>query len=215
MTDGMGRLDVERSGVVVGPGTSVASKARDVPPTSEDEMTQAFARAARRRYIAATAVAALSLFGASACATLKELIQPLQFSSAPGQQAEVRLFGPSAQRPLGGIGVRMWARVQNPNPLGVNLTRITGNLFLSNNQAGSVDLPLGLALQANGETTFPVDVSISFSDIPGLANVLRSALTGSAIPYRLDGRFAVDAGSLGTFDFGPQTLLRGNATVLR
>ena len=152
---------------------------------------------------------------AAGCATLQQLVQPLSFSTAPGQQAELRLLGPSAQRPLGGVGVRLWARVQNPNALGVTLTHITGNLLLADNQAGSVDLPLGLALQANGETTFPVDVSISFSDIPGLAGVLGRALGGSAVPYRLDGRFSVAAGALGSFDFGPQTLLQGNATVLR
>ncbi len=155
------------------------------------------------------------LLGGGACATLQQLVQPLNFSTAPGQQAELRLFGPSAQRPLGGIGVRLWAQVQNPNPLGVNLTHITGNLFLSNTQAGSVDLPLGLALQANGTTTFPVDVSISFADIPSLAGILGQAVSGSAVPYRLDGRFSVAAGQLGSFDFGPQTLLTGNATVFR
>ncbi len=149
------------------------------------------------------------------CATLQQLVQPLSFSAAPGQQAQLRLFGPSAQRPLGGVGVRLWARVQNPNALGVNLTHITGNLFLANTQAGSVDLPLGLSLQANGETTFPVDVSISFSDIPSLAGTIGRALGGSAVPYRLDGRFSVAAGALGSFDFGPQTLLTGNATVFR
>lgn len=157
----------------------------------------------------------LLLFALGGCATLQQLVQPLSFSTAPGQQAELRLFGPSAQRPLGGVGVRLWARVQNPNPLGVNLTHITGNLFLANTQAGGVDLPLGLSLQANGETTFPVDVSISFSDIPSLAGTIGRALAGSAVPYRLDGRFSVAAGALGDFDFGPQTLLTGNATVSR
>ncbi len=163
--------------------------------------------------LAGLAVAGLAAL--AACATLQQLVQPLSFSAAPGQQAELRLLGPSAQRPLGGVGVRLWARVQNPNPLGVNLTHIAGTLFLANNQAGSVDLPLGVALQANGETTFPVDVSISFSDIPGLAGTLGRALAGSALPYRLDGRFSVGAGALGNFDFGPTTLLTGNATVLR
>lgn len=149
------------------------------------------------------------------CATLQQIVQPLQFSSQTGRQAELRLLGPAVGRPLGGLGVRLWARVQNPNPVGVNLTRITGQLFLSSSQAGTVDLPLGLPLPAQRDTVFPVDVSISLSDIPGLASVLQQAVGGSAIPYRLDGRFSVGAGALGNFDFGPQTLLTGNATVLR
>ncbi len=164
---------------------------------------------------ARTLAAIAALTAAAGCATLQQLVQPLSFSAAPGQQAQLRLFGPSAQQPLGGIGVRLWAQVQNPNPLGVNLTHITGNLFLANTQAGTVDLPLGLALQANGQTVFPVDVSISFASIPGLVGVLGQAAGGSAVPYRLDGRFSVAAGALGSFDFGPSTLLTGNATVFR
>ncbi len=165
-----------------------------------------------RRRLAFTLAAAAAL---GACATLSQLVQPLNFSAAPGQQAQLRLIGPSAQQPLGGIGVRLWAQVQNPNPLGVNLTHLAGNLFLANTQAGTVDLPLGLALQANGQTVFPVDVSISFASIPSLAGTIGRALNGSAVPYRLDGRFSVGAGALGNFDFGPTTLLTGNATVFR
>jgi hypothetical protein len=78
-----------------------------------------------------------------------------------------------------------------------------------------VDLPFGLPLPAQGDTTFPVDVSISFSDIPGLAGLFTRAISGASIPYRLDGRFGVGAGALGNFDFGPQTLLTGSATVFR
>ena len=151
----------------------------------------------------------------AACATLQQDIQPLRFSSEPGRQAEIRLLAPSVQRPLGGVGVRLWARVENPNPLGVNLTRLAGTLYLSDSQAGAVDLPLGLPLPAQRDTVFPVDVSLSLSDIPGLASTLARAAGGSAIPYRLDGRFTVGAGALGSFDFGPQTLLSGSATVLR
>jgi hypothetical protein len=163
----------------------------------------------------AALVAALALGAVTACATLQQLIQPLQFAADTGRQAELRLLGPAAGRPLGGLGVRLWAREQNPNPVGVNLTRITGSLFLSNSQAGTVDLPLGLPLPAQRDTVFPVDVSISFSDIPSLAGVLRQAVGGASIPYHLDGRFSVGAGALGSFDFGPQTLLTGNATVFR
>ncbi len=158
-----------------------------------------------------TGLAALT----AACATLQQVVQPLRFSAEPGRQAEIRLLGPSLQRPLGGVGVRLWARVENPNPLGVNLTHLAGTLYLSESQAGAVDLPLGLPLPAQRDTVFPVDVSLSLSDIPGVATTLARAATGSAIPYRLDGHFSVGAGALGSFDFGPQTLLRGNATLYR
>ncbi len=169
----------------------------------------------RNRRLRPSLAVVAALAALAACATLAQVVQPLSFSAAPGQQAQLRLFGPSPQQPLGGVGVRLWARVQNPNPLGVTLTHLAGNVFLSNTQAGTVDLPLGVALQANGESTFPVDVSISFASIPSLAGTLGRALGGAAVPYRLDGRFSVGAGALGSFDFGPSTLLEGNATVLR
>ncbi len=165
----------------------------------------------RPRLVALAALLAL----AGACATLQQLVQPLQFSTATGRQAELRLLGPGSGHPLGGVGVRLWARVLNPNPVGVNLTSITGTFFLADNQAGAVNLPLGLPLLAQRDTIFPVDVSVSFADVPKVASVLTRAISGSAIPYRLDGRFSVGAGALGSFDFGPQTLLEGNATVFR
>lgn len=162
----------------------------------------------------AATLAAIALL-AGACATLQQVIQPLRFSAEPGRQAELRLLAPSLGRPLGGVGVRLWARVENPNPLGVNLARLAGTLYLAESQAGTVDLPLGLPLPAQRDTVFPVDISLSLSDIPGVATTLARAVGGGAVPYRLDGRFSVGAGALGSFDFGPQTLLQGNATVYR
>ncbi len=168
-------------------------------------------RALRFPAVAAGAAAML----AAACATLQQVVQPLRFSAEAGRPAQIRFQGPSMTQPLGALGVRLWARVENPNPLGVNLTRLAGTLYLSETQAGTVDLPLGLPLPAQHDTIFPVEVSISLADVPGLASTLARAVGGSAIPYRLDGRFSVGAGALGSFDFGPETLLRGNATVLR
>ncbi len=169
----------------------------------------------RTRALWSAAAIAVVSATVAACAALQQVVQPLQFSADTGRQAELRLLAPSLQRPLGGVGVRLWARVQNPNPLGVNLTHLAGTLYLSETQAGAVDLPLGLPMPAQRDTVFPVEISLSLSDIPNVATTLARAVGGSAVPYRLDGRFSVGAGALGSFDFGPQTLLRGNATVFR
>ena len=69
---------------------------------------------------------------------------------------------------------------------------------------------LGLTLAARGDTVVPIDVSVSFANLPGLADSIRRAINRQPIPYRLDGTIGVDAGRLGQPVFGPMTLLRGD-----
>ena len=149
------------------------------------------------------------------CATLGQVIQPLGFQVDRSQQPQLRLAGPSAGRPLGGASLRIYARVSNPNPVGLTLSRITGGLLLEGTQAARVDFPLGLPLQAGQETVIPLDIGISFSELPGLANVAQRALRGEQIRYQLDGTFSLDAGLLGQPSFGPATLLQGEVRGFR
>ncbi len=148
----------------------------------------------------------------AACATLQSLrglIQAPRFEEAPDQQAEIRLVGPSAAQPLGGAGVRIWTRVTNPNPFGLTLGTLRGTLHVEDTRAAAVDFPIGLPLQAGAGTVVPIDLSISFEDLPGLANVIRRAVAREPLDYRLDGTIGVDAGQLGQPTFGPMTLVRG------
>ena len=152
---------------------------------------------------------------ATACASLGQFIQPPKFSQADNQNASLRLLGPGAGHPLGGLGVRLYARVENPNPFGLTLTRLAGNLFIDNQRTANVDLPLGLPMRAAQDTVLPIDISVSFADIPNIVNTLKAALNRNSVGYRLDGTFGVDAGPLGQPSFGPQTLLNGDVRVLR
>lgn len=152
------------------------------------------------------------------CATLGSLggvIQPPSFQVDQSQQAQLRLVGPGPGRPLGGASIRIFARVRNPNPLGLTLSTLAGGLLLEGQQAAQVNFPLGLPLGAGQETVVPLDIGISFSEIPGLAGVLTRAVTGAPIRYRLDGTVGVNAGLLGQPTFGPMTLLQGEARVAR
>lgn len=161
-----------------------------------------------RKLIAISAVVLLC----SGCAGLEQLrglVQPPRFEQAPGRQAEIRLQGPSMSQPLGGAAVRMWTRVTNPNPFGLSLATLRGTLQIENARAADVDFPLGLPLRAAEEAIIPIDLSISFSDLPGLADVVRRAATRQPLAYQLDGTIGVDAGQLGQPTFGPMTLLRG------
>ena len=100
-------------------------------------------------------------------------------------------------------------RVTNPNPFGLTLGTLRGTLRLESAQAAEVDFPLGLPLRSGEETVVPIDLSVSFADIPGLADVIRQAAAREPVQYRLEGTIGVDAGSLGQPTFGPMTLLTG------
>jgi hypothetical protein len=158
----------------------------------------------------------LSFIALDACAELNRLgalVQPPRFEQAPGQRAEIRLLGASAGRPLGGAGVRLWTKVSNPNPFGLTLGTLKGTLYLEESRAADAEFPLGLALAARQDAVVPIDISFSFSDLPGLREAARRATSREPLVYRLDGTISVDAGPLGQPVFGPMTLLRGDAAV--
>lgn len=170
----------------------------------------------RPRMLLCAVLCALAAAGA-ACAglNLASVLQPPRFSVDQSHQAELRLVGPSSRSPLGGAGVRLWARVQNPNPFGLALAALEGSLALEGTRAANVNLPLGVPLLASQDTVIPLDLTINFSDLPGLATVASRLLTRSTVAYQLDGTVTVDAGALGRPRFGPSTLLAGNLAVRR
>ncbi|MEX1182089.1 MAG: LEA type 2 family protein [Gemmatimonadota bacterium] len=168
----------------------------------------------RMRTGVATAAIALLATGAS-CASLGSLIQPPTFAVADGRSTELRLLGPSTSRPLGGASLRVWTRIGNPNSFGLTLAALAGNIYLENQQAGEVTFPLGLPLLAGGDTIVPLDINISFADVPGLAGVAQQILLQNQVSYRLDGTVTVDAGPFGRPSFGPRTWVRGDTRVMR
>lgn len=152
----------------------------------------------------------------SGCASLGGLgVVPPRISIDGQQTAELRLLGPSVQRPLGGASLRLYARVENPNPVGITLTRLAGTLQLQGFDAADADFPLGVPLAAAGSAVVPLDIAISFANLPGLADVLSRALTGGEVDYTLQGTASVDAGMLGQPSFGPMTLLSGSVRPSR
>jgi hypothetical protein len=148
------------------------------------------------------------------CAALSTLgIVPLRFSEPPGSEPELRILGPAPDRPLGGASLRLYARIENPNQVGLTLRQVAGDLYIEDAEAIGVDFPLGLPLSAGQDTIIPLDVSLRFDRLPRLAALARTALTGSPLGYRLEGSFSVDAGNLGRPRFGPLTLLNGSIRV--
>jgi hypothetical protein len=146
--------------------------------------------------------------GCAAVTALGQLIQPPRFEQAD-QPAEMRLMGPSLSHPAGGAGVTLWIRVTNPNPFGFTLSTLDTTLLLEGQHAAAGNFPLGLPLGAGQESVVPIELTISFTDLPGLANVARRAVSGQPVGYQLDGTVGVDAGRFGQPSFGPMLLVRG------
>ena len=160
------------------------------------------------------AVVALTA-GCAGLTQLAQFVQPPQFQQADGRPAEIRFMAPSRTLPAGGAGVRVWLEVTNPNPFGFTLSTLSATLSLEGSHAATGDFPLGLPLAARQESVVPLDLSISFADLPGLAGALRQIAGGGNVEYQLDGTVGVDAGRLGTPTFGPMLLTRGEMRVIR
>jgi hypothetical protein len=169
------------------------------------------------RYSCARLAAVLMLIAATVgCAglgNLQQIIRPPRFEQAAGQPAEIRLVGPNATSPLGGAGVRIWLAVTNPNPFGFTLSRVNATLMLEGTRAATGDFPLGLPLTAGQQTMVPLDLAISFADVPGLSRTLGRLAVGGAAGFQLDGTVGIDAGRFGTPTFGPMTLATGDLQV--
>lgn len=161
-----------------------------------------------------TIVVTLSGAGCASLGGLSSIIPP-RFEQADGQPAQLRILGPSRTMPLGGAGVRLWLKVTNPNGFGFTLSTVNAALLLEGGRAADADFPLGLPLSARQESVIPLDLAISFSDLPGLAGSLRKLAVGGSVPYELEGTVGVDAGRLGTPTFGPMLLTRGEMRVVR
>jgi hypothetical protein len=111
------------------------------------------------RTIAACAVTGMMLSGCAELNKLSALVQAPRFEQAPDRRAEIRMTGGASGVPIGGAGVRLWAKVTNPNPFTLTLATLKGTLFLEDARAADVDFPLGLPLAAGGETTVPINRS--------------------------------------------------------
>ena len=160
-------------------------------------------------------VSALCTAGCASLGGLARVIQPPRFEQADGQFAELRIVGPSRTMPVGGAAVRIWMKVTNPNAFGFTLSTVNATLALDGARAADGDFPLGLPLAAREESVVPLDLSVSFADLPGLARALRALAVGGRVGYELNGTVGVDAGRLGTPTFGPMLLTRGEMRVVR
>jgi hypothetical protein len=164
----------------------------------------------RLRTLLTANLVALTLTGCASLEGLRALIQPPRFVQTSDRPSEIRLSPIQPGRGMGGATVRIWTDVTNPNPFGFTLSTVQATLLLDGVEAADADFPLGLPLQAQQTETIPFDLTVSFANVPRLANVIRQAATGGGLSYRLEGTVGVDAGRFGQPTFGPLTLVSGD-----
>jgi hypothetical protein len=58
-------------------------------------------------------------------------------------------------------------------------------LMLEGNHAATGNFPLGLPLNAGQQSVVPLDLSISFADVPALSRTIGRLATGSTAAYQL------------------------------
>ncbi len=135
----------------------------------------------------------------SACA-------PTQVVQMPTIQVEqAQLTGLTLASPaLAHVTLRL--RVNNPNPVSLNIAHIQGRLILNGIDVGEVSLP-NVALAARGSVVqqAQLDLPVSLATASTWLGVAR----GQEMPYRVDGSFTADMGVLGQHVFGPYTLAQG------
>ena len=158
------------------------------------------------------AVVAAAGLGLSACATLGALglgLRPLRFEAARDRPAELRLGGGRLGLPDAAT-LRLWAHeaAQLAGYVYVDITGRDPGGYVRDAKAmveQMVKLPSGYRLEWSG----------SFQAMERAGGVIARAVSGQPLAYRLEGRFTVDAGPLGTPSFGPSTLLRGEVRPFR
>jgi len=154
----------------------------------------------------------VTLVVAQACASLPQigrLVLPVRFE-ADDRGSEVRLLAPRPGDPHGAAGIRLWTRVTSPSPFGLTLSTVRATLLLENTRAATGDFPLGVPLEARQEAVVPLDLTVSFSDVPALARLLGRPSASQAVRYSVEGTFGVEVGRLGSPTFGPMTLFSGD-----
>ena len=155
------------------------------------------------RAVAVATILLSTLACAEALQSLQGLIQPPRFEQDDQSRSEIRLRGTT------GAAVRIWTRVSNPNAFGVTLGTLQGTLHLEGSRAATVDFPLGLPLQPQGEEIVPIDISVDFRDVPGLGQAITRAIARQPIAFEIEGTIGVSAGRFGMQRLGPMTWLRG------
>jgi LEA14-like dessication related protein len=152
------------------------------------------------------ALASLVLLIAACAPATTGVLAPPTFRLVPEGTGLTRLDLPGFGS--GGATFRVVVDAHNPNPVGVRLAVLDGDLFLNDATAARASFPGGVDLPGRGQARLTLDVTVPTDRLPALLGVFGDVLAGRAVGYRLDGVVGIEV--LGSVQRFPSvTLVQG------
>lgn len=107
---------------------------------------------------------------------------------------------------------RVALRVTNPNPFGLKLAALDGDLYVNDVRAAALSFRGGLDVPGNGSAPLLLDIRVPLGAAPAMLEAIAGLVGGGGVRYRLDSAVAVDL--LGTVQSFPRfTLAQGEYTA--
>ena len=129
------------------------------------------------------------------------------FRLVPDASRIVRLDPPGAFSE-GGMLVRVALRATNPNPIGVRLATLEGDLWLNGVPAAGLRFVDGLDLPPRAAADLAVEVAVPLGRLDDLLGPLSDAVAGRPLAYRVDAVVGIDVLGVPT-RFPAVTIARG------
>lgn len=122
---------------------------------------------------------------ATACVPGASVVPAPTFALIEEDSGLLRLEPPGVG---GGAAVfRLAFEVHNPNPVGLHLAGLDGELQVDGGVVASSHFPAGVTLPARGMERLTLDVEAPLNEAPRLAVAMARLVGGDRVPYQLDG----------------------------
>src|SRR6056297_1855341 len=95
--------------------------------------------------------------------------------------------------PGGARLVRLDLEIRNPNPVGLTLAGLDGELFLSGRSVATSRFPAGVTIPARGDAPLTLEVAVPLDGAAGVADAMARLVQGQGVPYRLELALEVEA----------------------
>lgn len=149
------------------------------------------------------------LLAAVACAPGAAVLAPPTFTLDAARSGFVTIDPPGVGD--GSALFRLALTVTNPNPVGVRLTGLDGDVYLQGSRAAAVAFRGGIDLPANRTAPLTLDVKVPLGAAPLLLEAVANLVVGQPVQYRVDAAVTTDV--LGApHRFPAFTLARGELT---
>ncbi len=127
----------------------------------------------------------------ASCVPGVSVVQAPTISVAPGGARLVRLEPPGVGS--GSALIRLDLEIRNPNPVGLTLAGLDGELFLSGRSVATSRFPAGVTIPARGDAPLTLEVAVPLDGAAGVADAMARLVQGQGVPYRLELALEVEA----------------------